>query len=354
VKTEIDFLRELEADLDRVAHVAPVRARRPGRGMVARRPGKRVLALAAVAFLVLAGTLGFFLRSQAEPRRLSPLAAPSYRSSNTTDGDLRSEPPGPGGAVVHGPAKTVTTGPLPAPVPAGVPASRLGGFTLVAPQIVKTARMSLEVPKGQFDDSYRQASLVASKYGGFVDSASTSGSNSKSGSLEIRVPSVSFDRAVADLGALGKVLSRSVDGTDVTAEYVDLQARVRTWQAQEDVLLKLMAKATTVQDTLRVQNQLQDVQLQIERLQGQLRVLDDQTANGTISVSLREAGSPVKKQQKEAAWLPSFRGAWHDAVRGLVNVVFAVLVGLGYLFPITVVVLGVWFIYRRIRVGVRV
>jgi hypothetical protein len=142
-----------------------------------------------------------------------------------------------------------------------------------------------------------------------------------------------------------------VDGTDVTAEYVDLQARVRTWQAQEDVLLKLMAKATTVQDTLRVQGNLQDVQLQIERLQGQLRVLDDQAANGTISVSLREAGSPVKKQeQKKASWLPSFRGAWHDSVRGLLNVLFAVMVGLAYLVPITLLALLAWLGYRQVRV----
>ena len=94
------------------------------------------------------------------------------------------------------------------------------------------------------------------------------------------------------------------------------------------------------------------MQLEIERLQGQLRVLDDQTANGTISVSLSEAGAVVKKQQAASSWLPSFEGAWHDAVAGVLNVAFAVLVGLGYLVPISLVAVAMWLGYRRLRLGV--
>jgi Domain of unknown function (DUF4349) len=348
VKTEIDFLRELEADLDRAARMAPAghpRARRPT--VIARHPSRRVLAMAAVAFLLLAGTIGYFLRSGTGDSESRIVAGPAGAAGQAGwFGASQSS------QRVHAEArlqsqKNVSTQP---DIPAGQPPpSSQGGISLVRPQIVKTGQLSLEVAKGHFDEAFRQASLVASRYGGFVDSSSSRGSESKSGTLEIRVPSLSFDRAVGDLASLGTVLSQSVDATDVTAQYVDLQARVRTWQAQEDVLIKLMAEATTLQDTLRVQNELQDVQLQIERLQGQLRVLDDQTANATISVSLREAGAPVTKPEQTSSWLPSFRNAWHDAVRGLLSFLFAVMVGLAYLVPAALLVLLGWLGYQQVR-----
>ena len=101
-----------------------------------------------------------------------------------------------------------------------------------------------------------------------------------------------------------------------------------------------------------MQSNLQDVQLEIERLKGQLRVLQDQTDNATIAVSMREAGTQViRRQQKATPWLPSFRQAWHDAVSGLVSVLFAVLVGLGYLVPISLLALAAWFGYRRLRLA---
>src|SRR2546430_1234892 len=114
-----------------------------------------------------------------------------------------------------------------------------------------------------------------------------------------------------------------------------------------------MAKSSSVADTLRVQNNLQDVQLQIERLKGQLQVLQDQADNGTISVSISEAGAAVKKQQHaSASWLPDFRKAWHDTMRGFFGVVFAVLVGLGYLVPLALLLVALWLAYRQVRVRI--
>lgn len=220
----------------------------------------------------------------------------------------------------------------------------------MGPQIVKTAQLTVVVKKVGFDSSFQQASLVASKYAGFIDSSSTQGRDARSARLQIRVPARNFERALQELRALGTVEGESVSGQDVTADYVDLQARIRTWEAQETVLLKLMSQASTVADTLRVQRELQDVQLNIERLKGQLRVLNDQTENSTIALTLHEQSVVPKKQTKAAPWLPSFGEAWRDTVRGFLGVAFSVVIGLGYLIPITLLALIAWLGYRRIRV----
>lgn len=330
MKTEIDFLRELEADFEALAldERAPA-----GRTVgVTRRPTKRVLALSGIAVLIIAGVLGYRVR-QDRPTNLAALPHTGPQAIERAAGVPRR--PTYGGAQGSAPA---------------VPPPATGGqLPLVGPQIVKTAQVTLVVKKGRFDSAFQQASLVASRYAGYIDSSSTAGGDAKSGRLQIRVPARSFERALQELRALGTVEGEKVSGQDVTADYVDLQARIRTWEAQESVLLKLMAQASTVADTLRVQRELQDVQLTIERLKGQLRVLNDQTENSTIALSLREEGA-VTKQTKAAPWLPSFGEAWRDTVRGFLGVAFSVVIGLGYLIPIGILALIAWFGYRRLRV----
>jgi hypothetical protein len=230
----------------------------------------------------------------------------------------------------------------------------IGAVPAIGPAVVKTAHISLEIGKGDFVDAFQAASLVASRYGGYVESSSTAGTKTHTGSLTIRVPSTSFDRAMTDLRGVaadhhGAVERESMSGQDVTSEYVDLNARLRTWQAQEAVLLKLMKQATSIEATLRVQTNLQDVQFRIEQIKGQLRVLENQTSLATIQVGLREAGAPVHVQNTKVDERPSLGEAWSRALNGFVGVVYVTVVGLGYLIPVTILAIAVWIGVRRLR-----
>jgi len=224
----------------------------------------------------------------------------------------------------------------------------VGNLPPIGPAIVKTASISIEVKKDGFESAFNAATLIAGTYGGYVESSSTAGTKTQSGELTIRVPSSSFDLAMADLRGLGTVEGQTISGQDVTAEFVDLDSRLRTWETQEVVLLKLMRQATSVEATLRVQRELQDVQFRIEQIKGQLRVLDNRTSLATIQVSIREPGA-ARVEQAAAGERPSLGEAWERAVNGFLGVIFAIVVGLGYLVPVTAVALAGWFGYRRLR-----
>jgi Domain of unknown function (DUF4349) len=226
----------------------------------------------------------------------------------------------------------------------------VGGLPPIGPAVVKTASLEVQVAKGDFDQSFQTALQVAGRYGGYVESSSTSGTRIHSGSITIRVPSTAFDRAMADLTGLGTVRSRSVSGQDVTNQYVDLNARLRTWEAQEAVLLRLMKRATSVEATLRVQSNLQDVQFRIEQIKGQLRVLENQTELATIDVAMHEPGVAIHVRPTPLTdERPSLAEAWTKAVNGFLGVLYATVVGLGYLVPIALICLAVWFAVRRVR-----
>jgi hypothetical protein len=157
------------------------------------------------------------------------------------------------------------------------------------------------------------------------------------------VPAHSFEAALADLKEIGVLRSEEVAGEDVTSDFVDLKARLRHWRAQERAFLGLLGRADTIGEILTVNRQLQEVQLTIERLKGNLRLLRDQTSLGTITVSIHEEGVAPEEQESELA------GAWGRAIEGAEDVLVAIVVGLGYVLPILVLLLLIWLALRAIR-----
>jgi Domain of unknown function (DUF4349) len=225
-----------------------------------------------------------------------------------------------------------------APTIGGLP---LGDLSL----IVKTARVSVVVERDTFAKSFQDAMDVATANQGYVQTSSSR--DGRSGSLVIRVPSSRFEETLRELKQLGiEVEGETVTGQDVTAQHVDLQARRRIARARRTVLLRLMDRATTIEQTLRVQNALDDIQLQIEEVQGALNVLDSRVSEATIRLQIRETGvEPLEKDVRN----PSLPGAFDRAIAGFFAVIAGTVVGLGYVIPALVIGLGVFLAVRFAR-----
>jgi hypothetical protein len=292
-------------------------------------------ALVAVAALALAGVIGFVAQGGGS---IFPAGGSSSNgSAGGTSGSGAAAPErrsAPEDGVLDQAPRSLTMS-LESPGPTAVPG--LGA------QVIKDASLSLRVKRQGLRAALDAATATAARFGGFVQSSSSSG---RAGSVLLRIPQASFDAALNELGDLGTVTSRSESGKDVTSEFVDLNARLITWRSQETVLLRLMDRAASISDTLRIQSQLQQVQFRIEQIRGALRVLRSQTSYGTIDLAIREVGAPVSTS--EAAATPSLVRAWQQSWAGFVGVLSAVIVGLGYLVPVCVLGLIGWAVFRRV------
>ena len=224
----------------------------------------------------------------------------------------------------------------------GAGRSATGSLPDIGPSVIKTAMVEVEVERGSFRDSVRDGVATAERYGGFVVTTSVEDEERGVGSIVLRVPASRFGDALTDLEELGEVKSERVSGQDVGQEFVDLQARLRNFTAQEAVLLRLMARAQSVVDTIRVQGELQGVQLEIERLRGRIRYLEDQTSLGTIEVRISEAGAA-----REATG--ELGRAWERAKDGFIAVIAGVIASLGVLVPSAILIALIVFIVARLR-----
>jgi Domain of unknown function (DUF4349) len=222
-----------------------------------------------------------------------------------------------------------------APAPAasaGKEASGAASVRLVdlGNRIVRTATVNLEVREGGIGDAISQATEVAARHKGIYVAATTSlpADGVARGQVTFRVPVEAFEAVLRDLKALGTYRGEKSSTEDVTGKYIDLKGQLTAWQAQERVYLRLLDRARSIADVIAVQNQLQQVQSNIERLQGQVDYLEDQSSFSTIVLALTEPGAAAGQPRG------TFARAWEFALAGLVRMSAAALVLVVWLVPL--------------------
>ena len=169
----------------------------------------------------------------------------------------------------------------------GVPVPTLAPGAAAVPEdrIIKTGSITIEV--ADIDVSVAQATDQMHALGGWMAGSdrTTSSANRGVASVTYRVPVAQFEDAVALMRKLGKkVVAEHSDSQSVGGQIVDLQARIDNLKATEKAIQAIMDKATTIQDTLTVEQRLSDVRGQIEQLTAQVSGLSDQSAYSTLTV----------------------------------------------------------------------
>jgi hypothetical protein len=193
---------------------------------------------------------------------------------------------------------------------------------------------------------------LATGAGGFVGGDQrTIDAGRSTATLTLRIPADKFGKALDDISHLGKEQSRQVSTQDVTANVVDLAARIQAQQASVDRVRALLAKAQTVGEVTSVESELSRREADLESLKGQQRSLEDLTALSTIAVTLLgpDAVKPAPKAA-EGGFLAGLKSGWHAftaSIRVILTVLGAVL---PFLLVLGVPVLLVfWWLRRRAR-----
>jgi hypothetical protein len=183
---------------------------------------------------------------------------------------------------------------------------------------------------------------LARRYDGFVVKSETStvAESALQADVTLRVRADRLDAALADLRKLGEVMSESISGQDVTAEFVDVQARFKAKQVLEQRLLAIAAGAGKVEDMLKVETELSRVRSEIEQLEGRSKYLQDSARLSLIHVTAVSPSQPVEPRA-ESFW-SRMRVAFWRGKDVAVELLAALVVMAGFFLPL--LVLGAIFI----------
>jgi hypothetical protein len=220
--------------------------------------------------------------------------------------------------------------------------SYTGQTQSIEKKTIFTASISLEVK--EFKAAVDEVSSIASRYGGYISDSfmNNEGVGRKTGYVIVRVSERNFDAAIADLEKVGDVLNKNISGQDVTEEYIDLEARIANLTLEEQRYQDILKKAEKVEDLLAIERELSRVRGEIESMQGRLNYLKNRVDLATITVNLAEPEVVVHESK--------FRQAIDAAIEGFLATIRGMVILAGYLFPLLLILLLIWGIWRVIRI----
>jgi len=138
---------------------------------------------------------------------------------------------------------------------------------------------------------------------------------------------------------------------NVTMTYVDTEARLTSLRVQEERLLDMLSKASSVEEMLIIESHLQEVRYQIESATATLRNIDRQVSYSTIDLSVREVSEYSTAAPKVQSYWEQVWGDLQDAFEGigdfLKNALRFVIVMLPVVLIILVVLVPILIIVKR-------
>lgn len=228
--------------------------------------------------------------------------------------------------------------------------------------VIQNADLAIVV--SDVEGSMTEIQKMAEEMGGFVVSSNLyQGYTSDytpvpEGSLTIRVPAENLDEALEQIkeGAV-EVQTETRSGQDVTAEYVDLKSRLKTYEAAEKELTELMENAQNTDEVVNIFNQLMYYREQIEIIKGQIKYYEEAAALSAVSIRLiaEETIQPVTIGK----WEPT--GVALEAIQDLLNfwkgfvdfmirfIIFTLPVLVTIALPFYLVFIGVRALVRKSR-----
>ena len=165
-----------------------------------------------------------------------------------------------------------------------MPAMVTENMTEVRPDRMLIWKAHLTIQVWNVSNAVSVATTLAERQGGFVEQKSDSGE--QSARVALRIPSKRFKSALTSLEMLGTVTSRSIDGEDVTEQYIDVDARLKNKIVLRDRLKQLLDKATAVKDILAIETELNRVQADIDSMEGRIKSLKGQADFATVTLNL--------------------------------------------------------------------
>jgi anti-sigma factor RsiW len=227
-------------------------------------------------------------------------------------------------------------------------------FDVTVPMIAREAQ--LELIANAFDTVRGQMEAIIKAHGGYLANlnvTATAGAQ-RTISASMRVPADQLDATLTEMKRLGRLQSESQSGEEVTAEYVDLQARLTNARNTEKRLTELLQTRTgKLSDVLAAEQEISRVRGDIESMEGELKILARRVSYAKLDVSVSEDYKAPAVVTPSLSW-QSLRNTAAASYLDLENSVVGALLFMIYWVPNIVVWgailgLGAWIVWRIVR-----
>lgn len=166
-------------------------------------------------------------------------------------------------------------------------------------KIIREGEIYFESREIQETEAFLKSEVKAAK--GFIANESENSYEDRTEKrLSIRIPSDQLDPLVEKIHTHAlRIENITIRSEDVTEQYIDVEARLKTKKALENRYTELLNLARNVDEILQLERELANVRGEIESMQGRLNYLKDRVDLSTLTISFfveneKEFGFPSK------------------------------------------------------------
>ncbi len=211
-------------------------------------------------------------------------------------------------------------------------------------KIIKTGRVRIETT--EYSKSVRALLDLVDDTGAYVFSSEFYNGNiddpydNKNCVYVIKVPAKHFDEFMDSSSNVGTVINKSESKDDVTASYMDIEARLKSLRTQEERLLKILEKADDLEAIIKLESALSEVRYQIENYESSKRTMDDRVSYSTVNIRIREVSMVKEFRDKPITFTEKLGYAISNSLENTVIFLQEFVIFIIYALP-TIIILGI-------------
>jgi hypothetical protein len=216
-------------------------------------------------------------------------------------------------------------------------------------KIVKTADISLEVKN--FRVFNEVLSGMVKQFGGYIAQEQETQSTAKiENAMTIKVPVDQFETVINRLSSgsdSDKLVEKKISSEDVTMDVVDTKSRMESKKEVLQRYLDLLKQARTMNEILKVQTEINDIQEEIEAAAGRIGYLSHSAAYSTINLDFYQVLDAGVVVDPEPSFVHKIKLAF---VEGW-TLVSSLVLGVIALWPLVLAGFWGWLGVRKWRSG---
>lgn len=206
-------------------------------------------------------------------------------------------------------------------------------------KIIKEGNLRFETSNVKETDRFIRN--VVAELGGYVGNENVYSFDDRiEHTLIARVPEDKFNSLLEKISSVAeKIESKNVSSLDVTEEYIDVEARVKTKKELESRYKEILKQASRVDEILNIEREIGNLRAEIESLEGRLNYLKNRVALSSLTITYYEkVSSPFGFLSK---FFQAFKNGW--------NYLLWFIIILTSLWPFILIVVIILFMVNTTR-----
>ncbi len=169
--------------------------------------------------------------------------------------------------------------------------------------------------------------------------------------ISCRIPTKNYPAFMEGLGNYGKIVAKDSTVENISQKYNDTSTKIESLKIQEERLLDMLDKAVTIEEMLNIEDRLEEVRYEINRLETDIRHMDMDVAYSYVDVRLTEVMEYTRDEvpTKKNTFFDRLKNTFADSADGFLGFCEEALFAVILLAPYVIIIAVILFIICRVK-----